>query len=396
MSQPEDAPQQDPNLMQQTVRQAGDQSNNADQDFINFSLASPYGAPPYGGNACISGFYGAIEPNQYDTPGQPFFPEAQAANASDPNVFNGHGTGHLCWPQANNTPGSIGAVSSTLPNPSIMMAAPNGSGHQMGLEPFDFNSYQDSTNGQGTVALDFEQEALNFQASVPFNSDQAGPSGHRLPFFDADQSAPNGHNPRVFNADQGDSNSQGPIVSSPYQADPKGNGSLALSSDQTSLDSQGFLPANSDQARPSIEDQISIFDLSQTDVLDDPTLWRPMTVEDIARNPAAAFEYFMNFQNSLQSSHELALDKVRSDYAIAHEKARNSYAVALQEVQSNTEAYLCRLRAELEYLRSDNAAKTQTIRDFRNFLENMNREMSHRGLRLSPTRPDRPEASIER
>lgn len=384
MSQPEDTPQQDPNLMmQQTMRHAGDQSNNEDQDVINFPLAIPhYGAPPHGGNACIPGLYGAVDPNQYDTPGQLFFPEAQAPHAGDPNVF-------------------------PLPNPSIMMAALNGSGHQIGHEPFDFNSYQDSTNGQGTFDLDFEQEALKLQASIPFNSDQAGSSGHTLPFFDADQSAPNGHNPGVVNSDQGDSNSQGPIVFNPYHVDPKGNESLALSSDQTSPDSQGFLPAYSDQARPSIQDQIaSISDLSQTPVPDDPTLWRPMTVEDIARNPAATLAYFLNFQNSLQSSHELALDKVqrdyatafekvRNDYAMVHEKARNSYAIALQEAQFNTEAYCCKLRAELEYLRSDNAVKTQTIREFRDFLENMNREISHRGLRLSPTRPAMPEASIE-
>lgn len=394
MSQPEDTHQQDPDLIQQNVRQAGDQSNNEDQDVMSFSLANPHGGPPNGGNACISGLYGAIDPNQYDTPGRLFFPEA---HASDPNVFNSHGTGYPCWPRANNTPGSTGAVASTRPNPSIMMAAPNGPGHQIGHEPFDFNSYQDGANGQGTFALDFEQEALNFQGSFPFISDQAGPSGHRLPVFDADQSGPNGHNPRVVNSDQGDNNSQGPVVSNPYQADPKGKESLALSSDQTSPDSQGFLPANSDQARPSIPDQVaSIFDLSQTHVLDNPTLWRPMTVQDIARNPAATFQYFINFQNSLQSSHELALDKVQNDYAIAfekfrndhaiaHEKSRNSYAVALQEVHYNIEAYCCKLRAELEYLRSDNAAKTQTIRDFRNFLENLNREMSHRGLRLSPT-----------
>lgn len=403
MSQPEDTPQQDPDLMQQNVRQVGDQSNNENQDVMSFPLATPHGGPPYGGNSCISGLYGAIDTNQYDTSGPLFFPEAHAAQASDPNVFNNNGTGYLCWPPENNTPSSTGAVASTCPNPSIMTAAPNGPAPQIGHESFDFNSYQDATNGQGTFALDFEQEALNFQGFFPFNADQAGPSGHGLPAFDADQSGPNGHNHRVVNSDQGDNNSQGPVVTNPYQADPKGKEPLALRSDQTSPDSQGFLPTNSDQARPSVRDQIaSIFDLSQGHVLDNPTLWRPMTVEDIGRNPAATFQYFMNFQNSLQSSHELALGKAQKDYAIAFEKfrndhaialekARNSYAVALQEVNLNVEAYCCKLRAELEYLRSDNAAKTQTIRDFRNFLEHLNREMSNRGWRLSPTCiPSRP------
>lgn len=397
MSQPEDTSQQDPNLMQQNVRQAGDQSNNDNQDVISFPLATPNGGPPYGGNACISGLYGAIDTNQFDTSGRLFFPEAHAAQASDSNVSNSNGTDYQGWPQANNTPGTNGAVAFTCPNPSIMVAAPNGPAPQIGHEPFDFNSYQDATNGQGTFPLDFEQEALNFQGFLPFNSDQAGPSGHGIPAFDADQSGPNGHNHRVVNPDQGENNSQGPVVTNPYQADPKGKGPLALRSDQTSPDSQGFLPANFDQARPSVGDQIaSIFDLSQTHVLDNPTLWRPMTVEDIGRNPAATFQYFMNFQNSLQSSHELAIDKVQRDYAIAFEKfrndhaitlekARHSYAIAIQEVHLNAEAYCCKLRADMEYLKSDNAAKTRSIRDVRIFVEHLNREMSHRERRLSPT-----------
>lgn len=393
MSQPEETPQQDPDLMQQ-IRHAEYQSNNEDQDVISLSLATPHGGPPHGENACISGFYGAINPNQYDTPGRLFFPEA---HASDPDVLNSHETGNLRWPPVNNTTEFTEAVSSIHPHPSTMMAARNGPGHQIGHEPLFVNSYQDGTNGQGTFALDLEQEALNFLGSFPLNSDQAGPSSHRPPLSDADQSGPNGHKPRTIKSDQGDNISQGSILSNHYQADPKGKGSLALNCDRTSPDSQLNLPPNSDQARPSDQDQIaSIFDLSQIHVFDNPTLWKPMTVEDIARNPAATFQYFINFQNSLQSSHELAVDKVQNDYAIAfenirndhaiaHEKTRNSYAVALQEAHYNIEGYCCKLRAELEYLRSDNAVKTQTIRDFRNFLENLNREMSNRGLRLSPT-----------
>lgn len=394
MSQPEDTLQQDPDLMQQNIKQAGNQSNNEDQEVLDFAPANPHGGRSQGENACISGFYGAINPNQYDIPGQLFFPEA---HVSDPSVFSSHGTEYLYWPPVNNTAGFTGAVSSIRPNASIMMAARNGPGHQISHEPLDFNSYQDGTNGQGTFALDFAQEGLNFQGSFPFNSDQEGPSGHRSPIFDADQSGPNGHKPRAVNSDRGDHSSQGPIVFNPYQADPKGQGSLPLNFVETSPDSQGFLPRNSDQVKPSIQDQIaSIFDLSQTHPLDNSTLWKPITIEDIARNPAATFQYFINFQNSLQSSHELALDKVqtncavvvekiRNDYTIAHEKVRNSYVAALQEAHYNIDAYCCKLRADLEYLRSDNAAKAQTIRDFRNFLENLNREMSNRGLRLSPT-----------
>lgn len=395
MSQSEDTLRQDPDLMQQNIKQAEIQSTNENQDVLSFPHANPNGGPSHGGNACISGLYGANNPNQYDITGQSFFPEA---HASDPKVFNSHGAGYFCPPPVNNTANFAGAVTSTHPNPSIMMAACNGPGLQGSQQPIGFNSYQGGTNGQGTFALDLEQEGVNFQASFPFNSNQAGPSGHISPVFDAHQSGPNGHKPRAVNSDQGDNtNSQGRIVSNHYQADPEGQGSLILNSDQTSPNSQGYIPPNPDQAGSSMEDQIaSIFDLSQTHVLDNPTLWKPITVEDIARNPAATFQYFINFQNSLQSSHELALDKVqnnyaiavekvRNDYAIAHEKIRNSYAVALQQAHYNLEAYYCRLRADLDYLRSDNAAKTQTIRDFRNFLENLNREMSNRGLRLSPT-----------
>lgn len=373
--------------------QVGDLSNKEDQDILTTSPATVNGGTSHSGNVCIPGLYGAINPNQYDTSGQLFFPEAHASNL---NVFNSHGTGYVCCPPVNNTAGFTGAGTSIPPDPSIMVAAPNGLGHQISHEPPNFDPYQDGTNGQGAYALDFEQEVLNFQGSFPFNSDQAGPSGHRSPVFDADQSGPNGHNPRAVNSGQGDKSSQGPIVSNPCQADPKGKGSLALNSNQTSPNRQGFLAPNSDQTKLSIQDQIaSIFDLSQTHVLDNPTLWKPMTVEDIARNPAATFQYFVNFQNSLQSSHEIALDKVQTDYAIAFEKVRNDYAMALQEAYYNIDAYCCKLRADLEYLRSDNATKTQTIRDFRNFLENLNREMSTRGLRLSPTSiPSRPITQI--
>lgn len=276
------------------------------------------------------------------------------------------------------------------------MTAPNGPGHQIGHETLDLNPYQALGNGQGTFPLDFGHEALNFQGSFPCNSDQAGPSGHRLLVLDADQSGPNGHNPYVVNSNQGDNNSQEPVVTNPYQAIPKGKGPLALSSEQTGPGSQSFSPANSDQAGLSILDQIaSIFPLGQTPVLDSSGLWRPMTVEDIASNSAVAFQYFVNFQISLQSSHELALEKVQKDYAIALEKlrkdhtiaiykAQNIYDVALHQVNYDVEQYCGKLRAEMEYLRSDNVAKTRTIRDSRTFLENPNGEISRRGLRLSP------------
>lgn len=202
--------------MQQNVRQSGDQSNNKDQNVINFPLAPPHG-PPSAGNAFIPGLYGAINPNQYDTPGQLFVPEAPAVHSSDPEVFNNsHGTGSLCLPPADNTP--------------------------------------DLSNGQGAFPLDFGQEALNFQGSFPSNSGQAGPSGHGLPVLDADQSGLNDHNPRVVNLNLGVKNSQGPVVTNPYQADLEGKGPRALSSQQTSPNSQGFSPANSDQDRPSIQD----------------------------------------------------------------------------------------------------------------------------------------------
>lgn len=407
ISKPKGTPQKDPELiqqnfrqsgdqMQQNVRQSNDQSNNQDQSVISFPFAPPH-EPSSAGNANIPGFDGAINPDQYDIPGQLLVPEPPAVHGSDPKVFNNsHGTGCLCLPPADNTPVSTGAVAFPCPNHSNMMAAPNGPEHQIGHETFDFNPYQALSNGQGAFPLDFGQEALNFQGSFPCNSDQAGPSGHRLPVLDADQSGPNGHNPYVANSNQGDNNSQGPVISNPYQANPKGKGPLALSSEQIGPDSQGFSPANSDQAGLSIQDQIaSIFPLGSNPRSDSSGLWRPMTVEDIASNPAAAFQYFVNFQISLQRSHELALEKVQKDYAIALEKfredhtialykAQNSYAVALHQVNYDVEQYCGKLRAEMEYLRSDNPAKTQTIRDSRTFLENLNGEISRRGLRLSP------------
>lgn len=116
-----------------------------------------------------------------------------------------------------------------------------------------------------------------------------------------------------------------------------------------------------------------------------------MTVEGIASNPAATFQYFLDFQNSLKSSHELALDKAQKDYAIAFEKLRkdhtialhkpqNSYAVALHQVNYNVEQYCSKLRAEMEYLRSG----LRRVADSPTFLENLNRERSQRGLGLSP------------
>lgn len=97
----------------------------------------------------------------------------------------------------------------------------------------------------------------------------------------------------------------------------------------------------------------------------------------------------MNFQSSLQSSHKLVLEKVqkyhaisvekfRKDHTIALHNAQNSYAVALHQVYYDVEQYCSKLRAEKEYLRSNNAAKAQRIPDSRTFLENLIREMSQR------------------
>lgn len=139
MSQLEDTPQQGPDPMQQNVRQAGDQPSNENQDVISFPLATPQWRTSLWRKCLHFWILWKLSTLTDLTPsGRLFFPEAHAAQASDPNVLNSNGTGYLGWPPATNTPGSNGAVAFTCPNPSIMMAAPNGPAPQNDHETFRF------------------------------------------------------------------------------------------------------------------------------------------------------------------------------------------------------------------------------------------------------------------
>lgn len=361
--------------MQQNFIQAGDKLTNEDQAALSFATANPHERPSHGGNACVSGWYGAVNPYQCNINGQPFFTEAprgnQSPQASNSNVVSRHGTGYLtCF---------TGPVASNRPRPSTAVTARNSPGYQNGHGSLGFNPNQDRTNGQGTLALGFDQESPNDQGSPAFNSDQAGLSGHRSTIFDSDKSRSNDHESLALNCDQADPSSQASLVLTSDQADPSGQGSLALNSEQAGPNNQGFFPLNSDQAGPSdsgpsIDNQIAnIFDLTQTHILDNPASSEPITVEDMARDPAATLQGFLCFQQKLERLHALALEKVRNDHAIA-----------LQEAHYHFDVYRCRMHATIEYLQSDHAAQAQTIRDFKFFLEYLNHEMSNRGLPLFP------------